>query len=359
MSTDYSKSLLLALLIGSAVVPGAASARRATAPAQPVPASVCDRACLTGITEQFLSSILDHDPGRLPLASEYAATENSVAAALPMMALWQRTTAITSKFLVIDPQSGQIFLSAGIAEGGQEALLFGRLKVVDRKLAEIEFYVSRSRGEAGFQFGPKEWANPPHAWTDSVARERLPSRAELLRAGQSIFDSRIEGPAPAPGCVLMENGKIVAEDPEVLKLVAPPGDSAPPPLPVNADGTVSIPCGSPPDRPTDLNARTTIIDEVQGIVVSFGTVNGAIEPYLITTPTSSAYVPFALLRPYADMLERQRASGQYKLPALRRMEGSQTVAQMHRIFDGKLQAMEMFQKSAAPGARSPWIDGKD
>jgi hypothetical protein len=324
--------------------------------AAPVTDAACDRACLQAYGDRFLASVVAHDPAGLPLTQDYAATENSVAAALPMMTLWQTVTAVKTRFMVIDPRSGQLFLAAGIAEGGHDSLLFGRLKVDEGKFSEIEIYVSRSRGESGFQFGPREWASPPRAWTDPVAASRIPSRADLLRAGRSIFDSRIEGPAPAPGCILMENGKIVAEDPEILKRIAPPGSDAPPAV-VGSDGLVSIPCGSPPDRPTDPDARTTIVDEMQGIVVSFGTVYGVTGPYLITSPTTSAYVPHALYKPYGEMLARQRASGEYRLPALRQMEGSQTVAQMQRYYDGKLQAMEMFQKSAAPGARSPWGAG--
>ena len=80
-----------------------------------------------------------------------------------------------------------------------------------------------------------------------------------------------------------------------------------------------------------------------------------VQPYLITDPTTSAYVPLSLAKPYVELLGRQHASGKYVLPALRPMPGSQAVAQMHRIYDGKLQAMQMFHKVGPTGGRSPWV----
>lgn len=92
----------------------------------------------------------------------------------------------------------------------------------------------------------------------------------------------------------MENGKVVAENPEVLKHIGPPqknesnsGDGSAK-LTANPDGSVPVPCGNPPERPTDKLARTTVIDEEQGVVVSFGIVHGISEPYVITNPTESA-----------------------------------------------------------------------
>lgn len=71
-------------------------------------------------------------------------------------------------------------------------------------------------------------------------------------------------------------------------------------------------------------------------------------------PTQSAFMPDSMLQPYATMLGQQVASGRYSLPALRPMPASISVANMYRVFDGKIQAMMMIQKLGAVGGQSPW-----
>lgn len=124
---------------------------------------------------------------------------------------------------------------------------------------------------------------------------------------------------------------------------------------VNPDGTVPVPCGNPPNRPTDKHARTTIIDEEQGVVVSMAVVHGVAEPYLVTNPTESAFVPSALLQPYVDMLKQQQSSGRYAAPAVRPLPATAAVAEVHRIYDAKLQGLHLLVNLGAPGSRSPWV----
>lgn len=340
----------LGLLLCSAVL-GAVGAHAAPSASSPA-AAACDRNCLSQAADQVLSSIVAHDPGKLPLARYYRATENGVPAALPMMTIWQTVSRADNRYYVIDPVTQQLFLLANLTEGQHHSLLFGRIKLEEGKVSEIEFYVDRSRSDAGFVFDPVALGRLPAAWTAKVAASRLPTRAQLLEAGKSIFDVSIEGPPPAEACRMMENGAPVAEDAEVLQYV---GGGAPT-LPLNPDGSVPIPCGAPPIRPTDPDARTDIVDEVQGIVVSFGTITGYAQPYLITHPTTSAFVPVSLGQPYQDLLKAQRASGKYgKQPEIAPMLASITVAQMHRYYDGKLQGMHLLEKIGPVGGRSPWV----
>lgn len=330
------------------------SAMLASAPAvHAEPAgTACSRACLAQAADQVLASIVAHDPGAVPLARHYRATENGVPAALAMMTIWHTATRASDKFYVIDPETQNLFLLANIAEGTHQALLFGRIRLADRKITEIEFYVDRSRSDGGFMFNPNGLAHLPAAWTQNVTPNRLPDRATLLRAGRSIFDTAIEGPPPAESCRMMENGGPVAEDAEVLKVIG--GDA--PQLPANPDGSVPIPCGAPPIRPTDPDARTDIVDVQQGIVVSIGTMSGLVQPYLITHPTISAFVPTSLGQPYLDLLAAQHRTGRYETqPELLPTPASITVAQMHRYYDGKLQGMHLLEKLGPIGARSPWV----
>lgn len=315
-------------------------------------ATACDRACLKGFAEQMLESIVARDPMRLPLAHEYAATENSVPSALSLMVIWRTATAAKDRYYVIDPTSGQVFLIATLSEGPNDTLLFGRLRVDGRLVSEVELYTNRSRGQGGFQFDPDGPSHLPAEWTVAVAPERRASRAALLLAGRSIFDTSVAAPEASSSCVIMENGKVVAENPDVLKAIGGPNDA---PRVVNPDGTVPVPCGNPPNRPTDKHARTTIVDEERGVVVSMAVVHGIAEPYLVTNPTESAFVPNALLQPYADMLKKQQSSGQFKAAAARPMAASAAVSEVHRIYDGKLQGLHLLVNLGAPGSSSPWV----
>jgi hypothetical protein len=332
---------LMSSLLGSAISPAAAAA-----------AAACDRACLKGFAEQLLESIVARDPTRLPLAHEYAATENSVPSALSLMVIWRTATAAKDRYYVIDPTSGQVFLIATLSEGPNDTLLFGRLRVDGRLVSEVELYTNRSRGQGGFQFDADGPSHLPAAWTVAVPPERRASRAALLLAGRSIFDTSVAAPEASSSCVVMENGKVVAENPDVLKAIGGPTDA---PRVVNPDGTVPVPCGNPPNRPTDKHARTTIVDEERGVVVSMAVVHGIAEPYLVTNPSESAFVPNALLQPYADMLKQQQSSGQFKAAAVRPMAASAAVSEVHRIYDGKLQGLHLLVNLGAPGSSSPWV----
>ncbi|HWU04038.1 MAG TPA: hypothetical protein VN222_14960 [Novosphingobium sp.] len=340
---------LAALVAAAPALWGTSASAQAAAPAA-ARGDACDRACLRGKADALLASIVAHDPGRLPLARTYRATENGVPAALPMMTIWRTATAAAHTFHVIDPVSQQVLLVSDIAEGSSHALLFGRIRVAQGQISEIELYVDRSRSDGGFQFEATGLAQLPSAWTQQVAPARLPTRDALLVAGRSIFDTRLSGPEAAPSCVMMENGKPVAEDPEVLKVIGGGG----PELAHNADGSVPIPCGAPPFRPTDPDARTDIVDEAQGIVVSIGTMEGLVQPYVITAPTISAFVPDAMMQPYLDLLAAQRKTGRFNRPELVPTRASITVVQMQRYYDGKLQGMHLLEKLGPVGARSPW-----
>jgi hypothetical protein len=320
----------------------------------------CARTCLKSVAEQLLGSIVAHDSAGLPLSHVYAATENSVPSSLNMMVIWRTATSAKSRYYVIDPQSGQVFLIATVSEGPNDTLLFGRIKVEGRLISEIELYANRSRGQGGFQFDPDGPSQFPAEWIVALPPERRATRAALLQAGLSIFDASIPAPEAAPGCVVMENGKVVAENPDVLKAIGGPvtRDAAKVERrvsKVNADGTVPVPCGNPPNRPTDKHARTTIIDEEQGVVVSMAVVPGVAEPYLVTNPTESAFVPDALLQPYTDMLKKQLSSGSYNASAVRPMSATAAVAEVHRIYDGRLQGLHLLVNLGAPGSSSPWV----
>jgi len=320
-------------------------------------AQSCDRPCLGALGDRLLNSMVAHDPGALPLSSEYAATENGVAAALPMMNLWRTITGIKSRYYVVDPVTHQLFFIVTAAEGPHDNLLFGRFKVDrDAKLSELEFYIDRSRGDAGFQFGLQDgpMAFPTTAWQVSLKKSQRESRAALLNVGRSIFDRKISSPPVAAGCKMMENGKFSDENPKVLRFLMPSNLSMAG-LKRNGKGLDLVPCAAPPERPHDDHARTDIVDEQDGIVVSFGMISGLIQPYLVTSPTDSAFVPFDIMQPYVNLLKAQNKSGEFTAPRLRAMPVTSVVAHLYRMYDGKVQGMLLLFNVEPYRSTSPWV----
>jgi len=309
----------------------------------------CDRACLKGLADKVLDSMPARAPHKLPLAPEYAATENSIPTVPHMMVAWQTVTGIKDRFYIIDPVSQQLFMIASVAEGPSTTLLYGRIKAQGGRVAELELFETRSRGQSGFQYSGNAVKNMPKEWTAKVGRERLPSRDALLQQGRAVFDTGLTGLAGAPDCVLMESGKVVAENPDVAKAVAEMTTKR------NADGSVPIPCGVPPLRPTDPQARVDIVDEEQGIVVAQAVVQGVTEAYLAITPAESAYVPDEILEPYHAMMAGLRNSGKNTSPLLKTMRASAAAIEIHRIYDNKLQGQILLTNLGAPGAHSPWV----
>jgi len=318
----------------------------------------CNRACLKGLAEQLVSAIVTHDDSKLPLTQEYASTEDSIGVSVNSMNIFRSATASRDPFYIIDPVTHQLYLYVTIAEGPTEVLFFGRIKSEGRKLAEIEVFESRSRGQDGIAFKNGKGPTPlPVEWTQPVAKNRLPTRAELQKWGDSMFNTFLSPPESSPDCVLFEEGKIVEENAELLKSIS---DKAGPPKKgkayiVNPDGTVPVPCGGgSPHRPPYFNAKTDILDEEQGIVVSRATLHGETVPYIVTTPTESVYVPYELLPPFIAHLGEQRASGKYPLPSIKPMGVTSITSHIYRIYDSKLQGMMLLFNLAPPGAHSPW-----
>lgn len=327
-----------------------------TAIAQTLPAPTCNRGCMSEMADRLVNSMVRHVPGDVPLTDTFKATEDGIAAGLPMMTLWRTPTGSTYKYYAIDTASHQMFIAATLQEGGRDSLLFGRLKLEGRKFSELELYLTRSRAHAGFQFDANNLGKLPGAWNESVAPSRLMSREELTRVGKSMFDRSINLPPSGPKCVFLENAKVVGEEPEMMQYMLPPGQAVPSAR--NPDGSVPLGgCPLFPERPVDKNARVDVVDTEQGVVVAIATVYGLVQPYPVTKPTWSAFVPYDLMGSYLDTLKKIKASGKYHEPMLAATPASITVCQVFRVYDGKVQGFHMLERLGPPQAASPWIGG--
>ncbi|MGH8226966.1 MAG: hypothetical protein ACREU3_03505 [Steroidobacteraceae bacterium] len=220
-------SRFLALLVGAVAIGTAAllplgAAALLPAVAEAGPAANCDRACLDGIVEQYLAALPTHDPARAPLAPEVRYTEDGIELSLPD-GLWRTASAVGKYRLVVaDPEQGEVGFFAKMRENGAPVLLATRLRVVDRKITQIESVVARS---SDF-FGAASGSHPHDVLGDAPRpqfRQVLPpadrrSRQQMIDIVNTYFtgienNTGARPPLFASDCNRIENGAYTTNRP--------------------------------------------------------------------------------------------------------------------------------------------------
>ena len=192
------------------------------AKAAPAKSADCDRACLNGFVDQYMAAVTAHDPSKLPTASNVRYTENNVELKLGD-GLWQTSDGWGSyKVYVDDTQTGQVgFL--GIANEDTHLSCFAaRLKVVNKKVTEIEVIVARPdrpgpSGSGSLMGGPQNLKDKPLFSEDEPASERV-SREKLIALADGYFSTIQQNTGKIyttfdPDCQRMENGSVTANNP--------------------------------------------------------------------------------------------------------------------------------------------------
>jgi len=223
--------VLLAAIVGPVLLDRPASAQ-----------GTCDRACLEGIADNYLDALAAHDPKRLPLASAFKYTENGQRL-LPGDGFWNSVRGKgTYKLHVADVTAGQIVTFATMREelspagrGGPPRasvpmILAVRLKIDNRRLAEIETLLAHSEGGAR---NLEARGKPRAALLRETPKADRVSRAELVRvanmyfSGMQLNDGKGKYPF-AEDCDRIENGGQTTN--------APSRDGGPKPDPKTATG---------------------------------------------------------------------------------------------------------------------------
>jgi hypothetical protein len=173
----------------------------------------CDRACLKTVLENYLAALAARDPARLAMSSDVRYTENAVTLK-PGEGLWQTATAIGDyRIDTFDPLAGQIGFIGQVQEGAEAVSIGLRLKVVDRRIAEIETVLGRS-------FRPKHPsmpASPRPALSAAVpAAERL-TREQMVATVNANFDGILanRGDIFAADCQRIENRMPMSGNPQL------------------------------------------------------------------------------------------------------------------------------------------------
>jgi hypothetical protein len=306
------------VLASAAILLVAASVSVAQSPdgAQPkASATGCARACLLDILSDYLDALVKHNPGKLPVAQNVRVTENGQEIKLGE-GIWKTAASFSYRQSFVDPSTGQVGFFGVVEEENKadEAILTLRLKVVGRKIAEVESMVARKGAHP--IFSPEAILTPKAVWNDFLAENERTPRATMIAAANSYFEG-IQDHKPEiipfhPDCNRTENGTQTTNNP--------------PRFPLNCrDSIAGLTYIS---RVRDR--RFPIVDPERGLV--FAIVQFDIPGNLASTP------------PTADT----------QLQARLREARSLLLFELFKIENGRIREIEAFMMNEKSGAVSAW-----
>ncbi|HET7131659.1 MAG TPA: hypothetical protein VFJ95_05390 [Gammaproteobacteria bacterium] len=177
----------------------------------------CDRECLRGTMTTFLYALVKHDASKVPVAGKLRVTEDGIEKPLDNLGLLRTVTRLRGyRQDILDQRAGMAGADVVVEEVGAPVLLVVRLKVVDRKVTEIETVATRSRSE-GLIFNIDGLSAPSEAMNYAPRPEQLASRDDAIKAamhyptGLNAAKTFAAVNAPfAPNAYRYENGQVMA-----------------------------------------------------------------------------------------------------------------------------------------------------
>jgi hypothetical protein len=200
------------LILGALACVAATATRPASAASAP-----CDRECLRGTMTTFLYALLKHDASKVPVADKVRVTEDAVEKPLAKVGLFNTVTRLRGfRQDILDERAGMAGADVIVEEVGAPVMLVVRLKVVDRKITEIETVATRGRAE-GLIFNIDGLSAPSEGMNYVPRPEQLASRDDAIKAalhypaglnGAKTF-AAVNAPF-APNAYRYENGQVMA-----------------------------------------------------------------------------------------------------------------------------------------------------
>jgi hypothetical protein len=180
-------------------------------------ATSCDRECLRGTVTAYLYALLRHDTSKLPVSDKLRVTEDAIEKPLDKVGLVRTVTRLRGfRQDILDERAGMAGADVIVEETGAPVMLVVRLKVVDRKITEIETVATRSRAE-GLIFNIDGLSAPSEVMNYAPRPEQLASRDDAIKAalhypeglnGAKTF-AAVNAPF-APDAYRYENGQVMA-----------------------------------------------------------------------------------------------------------------------------------------------------
>ena len=148
-------------------------------PAARAQGAKCDRACLGEMMTRYLNAMVAHDPSAIPVAPTVKFTEDSKVIKLGE-GVWKTVGKLRPYRLdFIDVPQGVAAVHTVLEENGMPILFTARLKVVDRRITEIESIVVKTR-EEGALFAPENLKEP------TATMRYMPTAAERMPRAQMV-----------------------------------------------------------------------------------------------------------------------------------------------------------------------------
>jgi hypothetical protein len=177
--------------------------------------AACDRQCLAGFVTQYLNAMIAHKPDSLPVASNLKFTEDCREIKLGE-GIWKNISGLREyRRDILDVRQGVAVSFIVVEEASSPVLFVMRLKIVDKKIAEIETMAVRSQKE-GMLFNTQNLQTVSKMMTDVPDKAQLNSREDAIKiavtypAGLKIGSFvKVDSPM-APDAYRYENGQLMA-----------------------------------------------------------------------------------------------------------------------------------------------------
>lgn len=237
------------------------------------------RAELYAALDAYLAALKAQDPTRVAWADHVRNTENNVALMVGD-GLWQTITALGSYDLrFADPQLGQVGFFGTVTETEETAAFTVRLKVVNKKITEVETLVVRQL-DSGIKFEGQKFEHKPALNEILPPAQRLP-RPRMISLADGYFDTLQLNDGTLftkfhPNCKRVENGVQTTNNPNFAV------------VPVSRLGCEEQFKAGNYRYDTRLRARRfMLLDEERGLVLAAGFIDHAGVPheYLLTDGT--------------------------------------------------------------------------
>jgi hypothetical protein len=153
----------------------------------------CDRACLYDLVDRYLAALVRKDPAGVPWADRVMFTENNVVLEIGD-GLWGTITGLGDYELKFaDVAHGQVGFFGVVQETQDSSGYAMRMKIEDRRIAEVETIVIRVADMGGIGGGPNPFANgkfedKPILLEDVPVAQRRP-RERLISVADGYFDT--------------------------------------------------------------------------------------------------------------------------------------------------------------------------
>jgi hypothetical protein len=191
------------------------------------PESSCDRACLEGVVNEYLSALAARDPSKVSFADHVKFTENTATLKVGE-GFWQTANGVgTFKLYFAEPEAGEVGFIGTMREWDNPVIFCLRLKVSAGKISEVEDFVVRDAG-AGKALETK---TPNPLFVEAVPAAERATREELVKTANMYFsglqNNDGKGVYPfAEDCNRVENGTLTTNNPELAKTEpASPGNA--------------------------------------------------------------------------------------------------------------------------------------